>query len=296
MNRSGFTLLEIILATAIAALISVMLIIMLQQMNNTLARVDRTSDIHMRASLLQNQMERDITGAFAPMDFSATATTGEPKPGRPKKIEKIFWGDGKLDMLSFITNNPLQSYWGKRSGKAQPRIVRVVYRLIADIKQPQSYTLMRQEGSSLDLSAYTADNSSIRSYTMVEGIKNIEIEYTTLIKKEQQKEEARPAQNQQAPGKTEEKAPTSPEKTEEKPEEFERKTVKEWKENALNQKPPWPLVPQFVTMKVTLWDDTFKRSRPFTFEFQIIPRFEEADVKEEQEQKPAGFGIGSFLQ
>lgn len=307
MKQHGFTLLEIILATALAAMISVALIFMTQQMSGTLIRVDRISDLSIRASMLQNQMERDITGAFAPTDFSATETTGEAKKDRPKKIEKIFWGDNTLEMLTFITNNPLQAYWGERSGKAQPKIVRVVYRLVPDTKHANAFTLMRQEGSDLHFDSYTADSSAIKSYAMIEGIQNIKLRYTTLIKKEEPKQA--PAQATPA-GKTEEKNESSSVKTtqpsptamagrqadkEKAEEEFDRKTEKEWKNNIDDQKPPWPLIPQFVTMQVTLWDDTFKRTTPFTFEFHIVPRFEKADQKEKEEQKAPGFGVGSLL-
>ena len=43
-------------------------------------RVDRVSDLDMRATMLQNQMERDLAGAFAPTDFSATSTTENLSP------------------------------------------------------------------------------------------------------------------------------------------------------------------------------------------------------------------------
>jgi len=286
--KPGFTLIEIILATALASMISVALIFMTRQMSGTLMRVDRISDLHIRATMLQNQMERDIAGAFAPTDFSATSTTGDTQSessreslkDKPKKIEKIFWGDKTLETLSFITNNPLQTYWGKRSGKAQPKIVRVVYRLVADAKRKDVYTLMRQEGSDLNFESYTLGDNKIHTYAMIEGIKSIDIDYTVLIKKEPTKQETTPGSPVSGtPGTntTEKQTPAA--------EEFERKTVQEWK-TIDDQKPPWPLIPQFVTMRVTLWDDTFKRTTPFTFEFQIIPRFEKADQKEEEEQKP----------
>ncbi len=287
--KPGFTLIEVILATALASVISVTLIFMLQQMNGTLMRVDRISDLHMRASMLQNQMERDITGAFAPTDFSATDTNGEQKKDGPKKIEKIFWGDNTLETLTFITNNPLQSYWGERSGKAQPKIVRVVYRLVPDTKRANVYTLMRQEGSDLTFESYTADSSTNRAYPMIEGIKSIQIDYITLIKKESSTADKQEAA-QATPA---EKTPEEP--TQKVEEEFERRTEKEWKNNIEDQKPPWPLIPQFITMQVTLWDDTFKRTNPFTFEFQILPRFEKADQKPVEEKKTSGFGLGSIL-
>jgi len=301
--KQGFTLIEVILATALASMISVALIFMTQQMSGTLMRVDRISDLYMRASLLQHQMERDIAGAFAPTDFSATDTAGVEKKNRPKKIEKIFWGDNTLETLTFITNNPLQSYWGERSGKAQPKIVRVVYRLVPDTKRANVYTLMRQEGSDLNLESYTTDPSilrqaqdervgrtdSTRAYPMIEGIRSIQIDYTTLIKKESSTADKQ-TPPQTAPTETSEEQPEQ--KSEE---EFERKTVQEWKNNIEDQKPPWPLIPQFVTMHVILWDNTFKRTTPFTFEFQILPRFEKADQKQVEEKKTSGFGIGQIL-
>jgi prepilin-type N-terminal cleavage/methylation domain-containing protein len=289
--KPGFTLIEIILATALAAMISTALIVMLGQMNTTLVRVDRVSDVHMRAAILQNQMERDLAGAFAPADFSATTTTGETKPGSPKKIEKIFWADNTLETLTFITNNPLQSYWGERSGKPQPKIVRVIYRLIPDEKHKNRYVLMRQESS--DLYATDFQANSVNAYPMIEGIKSVELEYTALIKKDETKGATVGQSN--SPKNTTGRPEEQPEEQVRPQEEFDRQRVKEWKNNVIDQKPAWPLIPQFVTMHVILWDDTLKNTTPFTFEFQIIPRFESADQKEIQEQKSSGFGIGALL-
>lgn len=293
--KPGFTLIEILLATALASMISVSLIFMLQQMNGTLMRVDRVSDLYMRATMLQNQMERDISGAFAPADFSASDAAGEKKEGKPKKIEKIFWGDNTLETLTFITNNPLPAYWGERSGKAQPKIVRVAYRLVPDTKRKDVYTLMRQEGSDLDAEAYSASSSKIKAYAMIEGIKSIRIDYTTLIKKEEQQKEAAPAKPAGQPANTPAQTASPTEKPAEKTQEFERKTVQEWKDTINDQKPPWPLIPQFVTMKVELWDNMFKRTTPFTFEFQILPRFEKADQKPKQEQEAPKVGWSTLL-
>ncbi len=295
--KPGFTLLEIILATALAAIISVALIFMLQQMNGTLMRVDRTTDLDMRATILQNQMERDLAGAFAPTDFSATNTSGEAKKGRPKKIEKIFWGDKTLETLTFITNNPLQAYWGERSGKPQPKIVRVVYRLIPDAKRKDVYTLMRQEGADLDVDSYAGDSSVNKGYAMIEGIRSIDIQYTTLIKREKPKEPQGTATEKTAEKPTEEPsfAKASAGGQAQAAEEFDRKVVDEWKTNTEDQKPPWPLIPQFVTMQVKVWDDTFKRTTSFTFEFQIVPRFEKADQKEKEEQETPKVGWSSMF-
>ena len=128
---------------------------------------------------------------------------------------------------------------------------------------------------------------------MIEGIRSIDITYTTLIKK--------PAVAKALAGRPEEETKTtaggqsqeaSAEKTEESAsaeKEFDRQVVDEWKNNIEDHKPPWPLIPQFVTMKVVLWDDTFKRTNSFAFEFQIVPRFEKADQKEKQETPKVGW-------
>ena len=80
---------------------------------------------------------------------------------------------------------------------------------------------------------------------MIEGIRSIDIQYTTLIKKrETQRSPVKtPRGARRTDGKpTEEKAQAA--------EEFDRKVVDEWKTNTEDQKPPWPLIPQFVTMQV----------------------------------------------
>ena len=76
-----------------------------------------------------------------------TDTGKKPPPKKPppkkekkerKELKKVFYGINRgtmLDVLTFITNNPMSAYWGKQTGKAKPKVARVVYRLVEDREQ-----------------------------------------------------------------------------------------------------------------------------------------------------------------
>ena len=80
-----------------------------------------------------------------------------PEKEKPKPIEKIFYStnkDGILEMLTFVTNNPLVVYVGKDVGEVKPKVVRVQYSLKPEADKKNSYTLFRQESMELDLEKF----------------------------------------------------------------------------------------------------------------------------------------------
>lgn len=252
MMHKGFTLIEVLFATAIAATISVLLIGLWNQMVQSQIRVERFTDIYGRAALYNAQIQRDISGAFIPLD--ELQTTGTQQNEQLKKIEHVFVGDATLQQLTFITNNPMPTYWSERVGGPQPAIVRVVYKLVPEKKRANSFVLMRQEGNSLDLKDYTSENSKIRAYELITGVKNVAIDYIAMVEKN--------------------KAPEA-NKTQEQEPEFERVTKKEWQspvqQGERTEEQKLPPIPHWVIMKVELWDDaTFQRSTTFTFIFDIL--------------------------
>ena len=60
-----------------------MLIMMFTQMNNVLARIDRSIDLYSRVALVHHQLERDIMGACVPVEFALTQT-GKPQDKKTK--------------------------------------------------------------------------------------------------------------------------------------------------------------------------------------------------------------------
>lgn len=73
--KQGFTLIEILIATAIASIMSAMLLVSVSQMNRSYARLDAWTHLYYRAMSIQNRLERDLMGAFI-------------KPHDPKEEEK----------------------------------------------------------------------------------------------------------------------------------------------------------------------------------------------------------------
>lgn len=263
----GFTLLELILSIGLSCIISVLLIGMWQQMGQIKTRVDWYSDLYYRVSLLHQQFERDLAGACMPVEADMSQA-GVPEFGlattnqdavkevggiKVPDIEKPFWADHQCQLVTFITNNPIKTYTNLKSGRADPALARIVYKLVPDGKYTDSFTLMRQQGPDLNLGVYTQASSSVRSYPLVEGIKSITLTYEVLVKVPPDKDSKK-------------RGPV-----------FDRKKVDVW--HAISdQKPPWPFLPQSVYMHVELWDKNRATPVAFDFEYRIMPRFEKQPI------------------
>jgi len=268
MKCRGFTLLELVLATAIASFISVMLIAMWQQMGGIQRRVEWYADVYSRAAIMMNQFERDISGSFVPMTLHPSKQTKNGNDARIEKSDKkLFWGDHKLELLTCITNNPMRTYWSAKTGKPQQRIARIVYRLVPDKKHEGSFVLLRQESPELDVKQFTRSDSKIRAYQVIDGIKSIHVTYTALIKKDENKDT---------------KTDSSGERV------YVPKEVKVWQKNVLEDK-RIPVIPQYITLKITLWGPHYDREYTFDCAIHISPRFEKTlprTIKPKTEDKP----------
>lgn len=256
--KKGFILIELLIATLIAGMISILLLTALQQTNKFQSVIDNNIDIYTRATIFHHQLEKDITGAFVP-DYKQSISSKKKQKKSP--IDHIFYGvnrDKQFDILTFITTNPLVVYWGKKTGSLKPRVVRVIYRLQSENEKKNSYILLRQEGSKLSFKSYEKNNPKApRSYQLINGIKNLSITYTVVEKSE----------------KIDKKQPSY-------------KTVNEWdwpQKNQQNKKGKPPL-PQFITVNLVLWDNDYKRDISFTFIFaNIIDAKQEKSPQTQQE-------------
>jgi len=251
--KKGFILIELLIATLIAGMISILLLTALQQTNKFQSVIDNNIDIYTRATIFHHQLEKDIMGAFVPIQAYEKSVGSEKKQKKPP-LDHIFYSanrDKKFDILTFITTNPLAIYWGVKTGSAKPRIARVVYRLKPEDKKKLSYILLRQEGSKLSFARYEKNNQKApRSYQLIDGIKDLSITYT-IVEKQQETDKKQ----------------------------LSYKTVNEWNWPQKNQqgKKEKPPLPQFITVNLVLWDNDYKRDTSFTFIFAII-----IDAKQEK--------------
>lgn len=279
--KQGFILIEVLLAAVIAAMIGAALFTSLYQITRFTTVVDNYADVWTKASIAHRQMEKDLLGVFIPVAAEKAPEkkkeegakndkekkeqeAPQPKKEPIKLVNHVFYGVNKesvLDTLTFITDNPMQVYWGARAGKAKPRIARVVYRLIKDKNEKNSYTLMRQEGYDLYFDAYKeASSKDMRQYPMIEGIKQMAVSYGVVEKEDQSDQK-------------EDKA------KEKKPQKIKYKVLKEWKkedkgdqkkEEGKESKKKEIELPAFVLIKLTLWDQQKKRDVYFEFKIPLI--------------------------
>ena len=253
MIKPGIILIEVMLALVISSMLAASLLFSLYQMNITQDAVTDLVTTYGKIAIVRHQLARDIMGAFVPVQFDAQQTA--PEKEKQKPLDKIFYSvnkEGKLDTLTFITSNPMEVYWGKKSGKPKPRIARVVYRVQPEKRRKNSYVLMRQEGSQLDFAVYKQDaKDAPRTYQVVDGIKDLVITYFTKTKAE-----------------------------EKKPPEY--KTAKEWKEQQKDKK---ITLPSLVEVRLALWDSSYKREDTFVFTVPLLAQPPEGEQQKKEEKE-----------
>lgn len=261
MNKKGFVLVELLLATVIAGIISIALFSAFYQVNLFVNVADDFIDIYSKATLVHHQLEKDLVGTSIPVEASAQPKEKKDEKKEQKPFKKLFFGsqrDDHFDELTFITNNPLHIFWSKQAGAAKPYIARVLYRLVEDDNMKGSYALLRQESYQLDIDAFKEGVSkSIRAYTLVDGIKNCSITYGVLPKKEDKKDEKK-----------------------------EIASFNEWDAEKMKESDVKKVIPDFVKIAVSLWDEQQKQSKEFSFVVPIRTDFdEEHGEKKQQENK-----------
>ena len=207
--RNGFTLLEMLLSVVIISLLTGLLFTVLFQTNRAVRTIDRIVDGHSKVILLNQLMMRDLSGAYIPLQYiwqqqeekasqlktnaqgkkqdEAVKSTAENKTQIPR-LTKIFYGDVHDTMmheLTFITTNPLPSYWDGKIGKPKPRIVRVTYRLQKDEQRAGKkplYMLVREESFDLmypEQSVQTQERK--HAYVVLHGIRRMSATYSVMM-------------------------------------------------------------------------------------------------------------------
>jgi len=286
--KKGFSLLEVMLAIALSALMGSLLMQILWQLGNSVQRVSAISAIDMQAAITLNILEKDITGIFVPElmmikdeeveQSEKLKTTASQSPaqawGAPansaqkeqvqkksQKPEKVFCSknldEGHLNFLTFITSNSLQAY-----SVAKPKVARVVYALRSDSRKQSDYSVLyRYESHTLaEVQSFNFDAEKIESkgIQVARDIKFFKMEFFALPEKKKLKVVEK---------KDEKKNTEQPEKDEKK--NFIRKI--EWEEDpeksaADEEGEQLPLVPQFIKITIIMVD-ALQRERMFSATF-----------------------------
>lgn len=296
--KSGFTLIELVVSLAIAAMVGTMLTALLSQTATYQGVVERKTSIYTRAAIILHQFEQDIMGACIPIQNSmhkedekkgqaqkppqevapqAPTPQGASKKEPVKPVEHVFYvqqAKEAFKLFTCITSNPLQVYWSKQVGKPKPRIARVVYTLASDEQNKNSFLLMRQEDGDLDLKAYTIkENAGIRAYEVIDGVKSVSLQFSVFKYQEEQKKE---------------KDTNAKQSTEPRQRKIENHVTWDWpieqkeseKKESDKESEKNPL-PHFVTLTIELWDELYERSDEFVYTIPVL-----VDATPEEKEKP----------
>ncbi|MFC1843131.1 type II secretion system protein J [Candidatus Dependentiae bacterium] len=310
--KSGYILLELLIASAISAFVLGALFTSFNQANMALQTMDTISSIDMRILLLNNQLEKDISGAFVPferkkqpLDTTSKKTstkddkgkqkssTDKAKSDKPKEkfkdvpLKKGFLSKNKgenIELLTFITTNPIKAFANQKEGiKAKPRIARVKYTLVPEKerargKQKRSFKLLRQEDFSIGFADF--EKKKPRSYVLIKNIKKMSVLYTVVLRQAPADAKAMAGRQDERGGKDKGQKVSPDEQGK-----VEYKKFKKWGEDEI--KKTKKNKPDLCTFKVELWDDLRRTSREFELKIYIVQVQQGKDKKEKDKQNQA---------
>lgn len=207
-NKSGFTLLEVMITIGILAMIAFLLSksqIQTMRLRQKLSQEgDFFSEIHIGVGLIR----KDIAGIYNPkilmIEAQTDTKTGNPKPPSKEDMEAMmgsrtdtdFWGDpidetalrptqfiGDGTTMKFVTSTNERIY---RNSK-ESEFIKVSYELRDDNEDKDSKVLVKV----VDVDVFnteTDDNDHKRTYRVLTGLKTLEFRY---YKKDKEKWESK---------------------------------------------------------------------------------------------------------
>lgn len=280
MKSPGFSMLEIIIVMAVSTIIMTCLFEIYNQTSRNMQRVQRFVFQDSQIITLQSRFEKDVAGLtsiwFKQAELENLQAQQEKKPVSKefKKRSFYFYSVNKgeqLDLLTFLTTNPLQSY-----EKITDRFVRVVYALQPDPAHENLFRLMRKE---ISPATELIDEKSLQPgkfYELITGIKSLELSYhlvdRVVLNKQFRAEKAKEGEQE----KQEELAPIVRLVKQWQPAESAEKSVEKKinpgdqadKEDTLEDLGGAP-VPKFIEMKITFGQTLQQKEQTCTLGFSI---------------------------
>lgn len=191
MNRSGFSLIEVMISIAILALISVMIVQTTSRSFQLREDLASEGEFHNSIKLAMNVMERDITHVFSPLMMMIkpkASTEGTAIPVTNPNVS-TFWGvpmdssglrnsrfQGQERKMSFISSSHERVYKDAR----ESYFVKVTYNIEADPKPAPG-----QEGTlalfrTINTNAFDTEGDerkTDKTYRILAGIKSANFQY-----------------------------------------------------------------------------------------------------------------------
>lgn len=301
MNRSGFTLVELMIATMIALILSMLLFTAIRQIRRFIPFVDSLTQQYETAALINAQLERDLSGTTAPTEFYFRApkdekaqkakseeekkkiesqnekekkgqaakekksqeekTQKEESEKSKKPLEKIFYGTVKNGMLDELTFVTTNPLQVYWSAKAGSAKPRAA-RVRYTLKEEKQ--TKKNVPKSYSLSRQESSNLEYDQINQApEIIMASNIKSVTVEYTQVVQEEKKEGLKETAK-KSELKKNTQ----------WLDKNEKEAAPQTGKEKEEPPLVPQLVEFTISLWDIPKKRSTQFSFPIKIRSEIE----------------------
>jgi type II secretory pathway pseudopilin PulG len=273
VSSKGFMLLEVVIGTMIASIISMILMNALGQMTAISQQVDEMYERTFRLMMLHHQFERDIIGMCVPAqgiikEEKSTTAQNKTSPAetnsakktaqtvQQKPIKKIFFAavsdTQQMQQLTFITNNPVPHYWQGTVGSAKPKIVRVVYYLQPDKEHPESLTLIRQESAELHAIAFGKDAPTAKAYAVADHIQSFSLTFSYETVQEGDKKT------------------TTPKTQSAQVNRWNSDELLDTKKEEGIEKKYASLLPKSITISGALWNQTRTKTVPFSLTIPIL--------------------------
>ena len=277
-RNAGFSFIEIIIAMAIASVLALILYRAFSQASMVVQQVRTLITDNRDMLTLHSQIEKDFSGVFIPvkLDMLTTSTTnpstgsgldgkggaaqsqsGPNKASQDKKqtekknsdVAKIFFStmrEGKLDRITFLTTNALTVF-----DEIAVRAVLVTYRLkMQEDSSEKLFTLLREE-SSYDPTKKESEKPS-NAYALMRNITECTIEFYAYECSEKAKELMH---------------------------------FTEWGTETQEKKCPKVRIPEFVIIKISIWDMARKESIPHMLELHIPSAHCQKNPEEKKQQQ-----------
>lgn len=188
MNKSGFTVIEIIVSIALTSILMTAAFTIYNQISKSAEILEEITTYDTKAMVLQSRLQKDFTGItplwFKKADYEkmqSLSTDPAQQNSQNKFNENIvennfFYAEneenGQLNFFTFITVNGMQSF-----GSANQRFVRVVYLLEKDAVK-NTFNLLRKEIKSISSEIEPQEITKSGSfYKLATDIKSFKIEY-----------------------------------------------------------------------------------------------------------------------
>jgi len=256
---SGFSFIELVIAVSIAAIISIAAYRAFNQTTITMNRLEGIVDYDKALTRVYYQLEKDISAAWVPftaypqtdaVDTNTSQQKIKIEQTEPEKtVEKVFYATQAKSMLQLLTCTTTTTLRGYN--EQAPTIARVIYTLVPE-KNSDTYTLTRQEYSTLEFEEFEKNKKTIQAFEIITNLKKLSATFIVL--------------------------PVS-EKEQEKKEFLTYTTWSSEEQFKKNKR----RMPDYVELNGSWWDSHVKKERPFTFVFHIISK-ERPEEKKKKEQ------------